>query len=104
MLPIVDAIITPVQVNLPSTIRKPANGITASLGTGKTMLSRVIKINIPGYPDAPIIATAVAAIHSVIPIKLSAKFVKSLFFSVEVFNADGTIKGAIKFFSDLLPV
>jgi hypothetical protein len=34
----------------PEKIKKPAKGMTASLGTGKTMLSKVIKKVMLAYP------------------------------------------------------
>lgn len=39
----------------PKNQRTPANGITASLGTGATMLSKTIKKNTPAYPAVEMI-------------------------------------------------
>jgi hypothetical protein len=60
MLPSVLKKRTLARVILPENHRKPANGMTASLGTGATMLSSVIKNVTPTYPPASIIFTKIS--------------------------------------------
>jgi hypothetical protein len=48
MLPIVLDTATHKKLKRPTVIKHPANGITASLGTGATMLSSIIKNATPG--------------------------------------------------------
>jgi hypothetical protein len=42
--------ITPAKVKTPASTNIPAGGITASLGTGATMLSRAINMKTNKYP------------------------------------------------------
>jgi hypothetical protein len=56
ILPTVLAIITITILNSPDLTRKPAKGMTPSLGTGATMLSRTIRKNTPKYPRLRIIS------------------------------------------------
>lgn len=50
MLPMVAASVTSQMLSEPSETRYPANGSTASLGSGNIMLSSTMRIAIPGYP------------------------------------------------------
>src|SRR5581483_4760478 len=56
------------SVNVPLNHRKPAKGITASLGTGTIILSRAMRTAIPASPSLLIIATEKVTKSSVIPI------------------------------------
>ena len=58
MLPRVLAIIIRIKLKVPCATKNPANGITNSEGTGTTMLSSIMRKNIPAYPRRDIIERA----------------------------------------------
>jgi hypothetical protein len=58
MLPRVLATMTRIKLKLPCATRNPANGITSSEGTGTTMLSSIMRKNIPAYPRRDIVESA----------------------------------------------
>jgi hydroxymethylpyrimidine/phosphomethylpyrimidine kinase len=58
ILPTELATMTRIKLKLPCATRNPANGITNSEGTGTTMLSSIIRKNIPAYPRRDTVESA----------------------------------------------
>jgi hypothetical protein len=76
MLPIVLARITSKKLNFPCATRNPANGMTNSEGTGTTILSNIIRIKIPLYPNSCIVERAKLPINAKISVIIDMDFLR----------------------------